>query len=462
MQPPTRKNLNPHHVRHKSKIHQNSPMNWKNTSMDFEKFVDNIFSTISYIKFWKKYSSLTFSKNIINICLNISLLTLSSLLVMSETIDIYNSYDLTSFAAHLNPVLFHSHGLFKWIFLIMNMNDIEDILLKMKRCHRYCLKYNENEEELYQYNLQIIKFRHKVMKFAHIWTFIVLWGVIQWCINPVIYDCYNIYILKIENTNYTRNLPYPGIYPWTIDSNYKYMMTFAFQLTSALTTSIEMATSDVLSVIFFSNISFNIKLLNDALIKEKGLLLSLRLSDSDLAIKKFKKKLRNCLIHHQEILEFVYKLQSVSSYPIFLLCFDSTVALCLLSLEATTMEINSSIECIMKLMSTAEYWSGTAGELFLFSFLATNLEELGLETADAIYSCSWETSMVNHKGEFSGEHRHITVEINQMINFSLMRAQKPIIFNGGLFYIISLPTFKAITGFALSNAIVLGQLSGET
>ncbi|XP_053593490.1 uncharacterized protein LOC128667463 [Microplitis demolitor] len=86
----------------------------------------------------------------------------------------------------------------------------------------------------------------------------------------------------------------------------------------------------------------------------------------------------------------------------------------------------------------------------------------GLKTADAIYSCNWERSMVNHKGKFSDKHRQITVEINQMINFSLMRAQKPIFFNGGLFYILSLQTFKAITGFALSNAVVLRQLSGET
>ncbi|XP_057326619.1 odorant receptor 2a-like isoform X2 [Microplitis mediator] len=430
--------------------------------MDFEKFVDNIFNAITHIKFWKKNVSLTFTKNVINIFLNIVLLTLSSLLVISETIDIHNSYDLTSFAGHLNPVLFHSIGLFKWIFIIMKMNDIEDILLKMKRCHSICLAYHENEKERYQYDLRIINFQQKMIKFTQIWFFICLSGVIQWCMNPVVYDYYNIYILGIVNRNYTRNLPYPGVYPWIIDSNYKYIMTFAFQLTSAISTSIEMATSDILNVIFLYNISFNIQLLNDTLIKEKDVLLSLRFSNSDLAIKKFRKKLRNCLIHHQEILEFVDKLKNVSSYPIFLLCLDSTVALCLISLEVSTIEINSSIECIMKLMSMAEYWSGVTVELFLFSFLATKIEELGLKTADAIYSCNWEQSMVNHKGKFSGQHRQITVEINQMINFSLMRAQKPILFNGGLFYILSLQTFKALTGFALSNAVVLRQLSGET
>lgn len=66
-----------------------------------------------------------------------------------------------------------------------------------------------------------------------------------------------------------------------------------------------------------------------------------------------------------------------------------------------------------------------------------------------------------------------------MIQFSLMRAQKPIIFKGGLFYILSLETYKAVSkklisivipqlinllkliGFSLSNAVILRQVSED-
>ncbi|XP_074102673.1 uncharacterized protein LOC141529855 [Cotesia typhae] len=420
-------------------------MNWKNSSLDYEQFIDNILNAIGHIKFWKKNSTLSRTKNLINIFLNIILLTLSSLLVISETIAIKNSYDLTSFAANLNPVLFHSIGLFKWIFMIIKMNDIEDILVRMKRCHRICLTYNETEKDFYQYITKLMNYKDKMMKFTRIWFFICLSGVVQWCLNPVVYDYYNIHIVKVTDENYTRNLPYPGTYPWIIDSNYKYILTFVFQLTSALTTSIEMATSDILNVIFLVNISLNLQLLNESLVKEKDNLIILRSANRELPAQKFKKKLRNCLLHHREILLFVSKFKIVSSYSVFLLCFDSTVALCLISLEVSMIEINSSIECIMKLMSMAEYWSGVTVELFLFSFLATRIEELGLKTADAIYACNWEQPMVNYQAEFRGEHRRTTIQINQMIKFGVMCAQKPIIFNGGLFYILSVQTFKAVS-----------------
>lgn len=68
-----------------------------------------------------------------------------------------------------------------------------------------------------------------------------------------------------------------------------------------------------------------------------------------------------------------------------------------------------------------------------------------MKTADAIYVCNWEQSMVNYRDNFTGEHRDEILEINQMVKFSIMRAQKPIIINGGLFYVLSLQTFKAVS-----------------
>ncbi|XP_044583442.1 odorant receptor 7a-like isoform X2 [Cotesia glomerata] len=440
---------------------ENSKLSWTNNRMDFEDFIDSIFNAISYSKFWKK-NSLSLNKAIVNTALNIILLTLIVLLCASEVIGTTGTDNLTSFGVCVCQFLFHFAGLCKWVIIILKSDDVKDILIRIKRCHEICRSYNKTQKEFFEYSQKIDKFKSDMITFAKLWSLLCICGAIEWCLNPLIYDCYNIYILKIPTTNYTRSLPFEAYIPWTIDSNKKYIMTFAFQFISGIAASIGMVISDVLNVIFLANISFNLEFLNITLVKENKNFAILRFSDSDMAIKKFKSKLRTCLIHHREILKFVDQLNNLSSQSVFILCFTTTAALCLLSFVVAMFKIEPTIECIVRLTSIIEFWFGVTVDLFLFSFLATRIEERGLTTADAIYACNWEQSMANYDGEFTGDHRQTILDINQMISFSLMRAQKPITFQGGLFYVLSLETFKALSGFSLSNAVVLRQLSEET
>ncbi|XP_044583474.1 uncharacterized protein LOC123264296 isoform X3 [Cotesia glomerata] len=375
----------------------------KNNRSEFEIFVDDLHSFLSHVKFWKN-SAATVSQRIFDISVNVTMLTLSILLIISETVDIKNSYDLTSSAAHINPICFHLNGLLKWCFGLIKLNDIEEILAKMKRCHRLCLNYTDSEKEIRRYNLRMLEYKQNVIKFVYIWLILLVYGVNQWCLDPIMKDLYHdLYGQKIINSSFNRHLPYPGLFPWHVDN----------------------------------------------------------FSKGEVNVRKATTKLKMYLMHHREISEFVEKLKKVSSYPMFILCLDSTIALCLVSLEASAMKIDSSVECIMKIMNMGIYWIGIALQLFIFTFLASSIEELGLQTADAIYSCNWERSIVEYRGEFTDAHKHVIVEVNQLITFSLMRAQKPIVFMGGKFYILSLQTFKALTGFSLSNAVVLRQLSSE-
>lgn len=117
----------------------------KNDRSEFENFVDDLHNFLSHVKFWKN-SAATGGQRLFDISVNVTMLTLSILLIISETVDIKNSYDLTSSAAHINPICFHLNGLLKWCFGLIKLNDIEEILAKMKRCHRLCLNYTDSEK----------------------------------------------------------------------------------------------------------------------------------------------------------------------------------------------------------------------------------------------------------------------------------------------------------------------------
>lgn len=62
--------------------------------------------------------------------------------------------------------------------------------------------------------------------------------------------------------------------------------------------------------------------------------------------------------------------------------------------------------------------------------------------------CDWEqavNSNGNKNDNSDNDNREAKTNINQMIQFSLMRAQKPLIIKGGLFYTLSLETYKAVS-----------------
>lgn len=117
-------------------------MNWQND--DFELFIRRILIALNYVKFWDKNSFTMSIKKILNIFFNISIVTLSFFLILSIAVDIKNSHDLSSFAK-LDPLCFHLIGFSKWITGMLKIDDIEDLVLRMKRCHKLCLNYNEND-----------------------------------------------------------------------------------------------------------------------------------------------------------------------------------------------------------------------------------------------------------------------------------------------------------------------------
>ncbi|KAK0160782.1 hypothetical protein PV328_008151 [Microctonus aethiopoides] len=356
-------------------------------------------------------------------------LTLGVILIFSEMLDINNCYDLSTFATRMNPICYHLCGTTKWIHATMKVDEIDKIIRRVKRCQLISMKLNESDNDNYLYRMKMIKTQRKSAIFSGAYMTLLVYGTIRWCLNPIFYDLYNDFhgVKEEINSSFFRHLPYPGIIPWEIDNIYKYISTFALQAIASLGSGLGHAIYEIMHFTIILWTCSHLEYLSEALTNQRD---NEILLNDDLAVQKFKNKLRHCMIHHRELLEQVLfdKLTQIMSTPMFIICSQSTLALCLVSLEISTMKID------------------------------------GLNIADAIYMCDWEQAVNSNGNKYDNsdnDNREAKTNINQMIQFSLMRAQKPLIIKGGLFYTLSLETYKALTGFSLSNAVILRQVSNE-
>lgn len=115
----------------------------------------------------------------------------------------------------------------------------------------------------------MLKYEQNMMKFSYIWLFFTIYGVTQWCLNPILYDLYDdIHTEKMLNSSFNRHLPYPGLFPWNVDTLSKYIMTFSLQYISAIAAAIEIAGYDILNIILLINIYVNLQQLNKTLFEQ--------------------------------------------------------------------------------------------------------------------------------------------------------------------------------------------------
>nr|QNL14946.1 olfactory receptor 2 [Aulacocentrum confusum] len=427
----------------------------RNQEFDFKIYGPIVFSLLSSVKILKnsKFSS---GRKILNTCISGILVTMALLLVVSEMFSFNYVHDMHSFAAVLCPICFHVLGTFKWISSMMRTNDLQGLMNMMKNCHKYCLRIDESDRDNKRYKQKFDKFKKQISLYATIWLSVCACGVIQWCLNPIIYDSYYQFHVGKKINASRRHLPYPGVFPWKITNIWKYIGTFAFQVFSAFPTSISHGIFDILNLSFVASGCIQLEYLHECLTNNESNMLILRDREG---IDKYYRKIRNCMIHHQLILEYIERCNIVFSPPMFFACVNNTLALCVVSLETSAVKIQSNIETVVKLLSLTEYGTGITISLFLYCSLAARIETLGLQISDSINSCDWEFFYCNEDEYDNKQYRNVATKISRNIQIGMMRAQKPIIINGGPFYILSLPTFKAMTGFALSNAIVLRQLS---
>ncbi|XP_018055303.1 PREDICTED: odorant receptor 13a-like [Atta colombica] len=155
--------------------------------------------------------------------------------------------------------------------------------------------------------------------------------------------------------------------------------------------------------------------------------------------------------------KFIKMLQTFSGPTMFVQCIETLLIICLVSFEASMIKIAIDMESILKLWSLFEYFLCAALQLFIFCFSAAQLEHLGLQIAQSIYSCGWEFVVFKkrEKMDFGKQLK----DISRLVQTIMIRAQRPIILTGGPFYVLSLETFRVIIGLAMSNSIMLRTIS---
>ncbi|XP_063974757.1 odorant receptor 45b-like isoform X2 [Diachasmimorpha longicaudata] len=327
----------------------------------------------------------------------------------------------------------------------------------MERCHNLSMKINLQDIELQRYKLKLLTCQKNSTLFMNAWFCVAIGGVIQWCTNPVIYDFYEQYYDgKIIQSNAMRRLPYPGLFLWEINSISRYITSFVFQLWGGIGSTVGVAVFDVLTLTFMMYICVQLEYLKDTLTDKS---IERKCVYNKIQIYELEKKLKNCVEHHSEILIFIIKLEKFTTGPMFVQCIGTITALCLISFEASTIQFNGSIEPIMKTIMMVEYWSSIVAELFLYCYIASKIGQLGMDVGQAVYASKWEQSYVAYSMDI--ESKRTISTITTIIQFSIMRAQRPILITGGGFYILCLPTFKALVGLSVSNALILRQLQED-
>lgn len=114
-------------------------------------------------------------------------------------------------------------------------------------------------------------------QFKILWSSIIAFGVIQWCINAYIYD----YLhrsdidMNIENTS-KRYFPLRMILPYNTDTSYKFASIYWLHAMSLAGTSIGFAAYDFLCTTIMIFMCAQLSYLSETLVDEEDLKLILR------------------------------------------------------------------------------------------------------------------------------------------------------------------------------------------
>nr|AXM05126.1 odorant receptor [Campoletis chlorideae] len=430
-----------------------------NEAPNFEIYFGDLLDFMRYCKIWKpdKFSA---KKNIL-VTLTVGILLASDVAIIVTTlIDFKNaSENLTSFAAYVGPLCLQCIGLIKWSYCIWKISDIAQLVEILTRCHSLSMKINDNDSGWKKYKEEMKATRLHYLIFLYAWLWLCVYGILHWCSNAIILEIKEEGFTKktltdAYNLTRTRYLPYLGWRPWDISENTGYFCLFFVQFIGGLSSALGSITFDVFYIASLMIICAHLRYLNDSLTDVKD---GVTFRSATMTLN-FELKLKYCVDHHNEILTFLNALEILASPAMFVQCFENIIVLCLVSLEASTVEVNTDLKTIIKLWSMVEYFLSVVAQLFVYCYYATEIRTLGLQIADSVYLSNWEQVTCSYT---KCEASHSTWRINFLIQMLILRSQKAILLTGGPFYVLSLETFKSIVGLAMSNSVILRQVVEE-
>ncbi|XP_044581877.1 odorant receptor 13a-like [Cotesia glomerata] len=364
-------------------------------------------------------------------------------IIIGETVAIKDCKDLTGLVKQINPICFHTIGLFKCICIFTNIDGINELISQSLCCDRLLLRLSRKKTELEEYKKIMTNFSRQIKKHSYTWLFFLMSTMFEWFIVPLFHL---VYILAYQKDQITASLFEDHkitmiSLPWKINNLLKYSLTFGFHLTNGVFSTLELWFSDMLHVFFLINICVNLKYFN-RMMKKKNFPIE---------------NLKEFLIIHRENFELAEKIKVVFSNLLLITCLECMTALCLVSVETSTFKVNLTFQSILRLISLVKYWVGTSIELFIFCYLATVIDTLSTQSAEAIYDCNWEELVYNNS--FNKNRRKEIIKKGKMIKFMLMRSQKHIIMTGRSISVFSMQSFETIVKFSLANALIVRRFA---
>ncbi|KAJ3666967.1 hypothetical protein Zmor_002383 [Zophobas morio] len=150
----------------------------------------------------------------------------------------------------------------------------------------------------------------------------------------------------------------------------------------------------------------------------------------DLAIK-------NCIRHHQTIINFVYEYQECFSVVVFSQLSESTLTIGLLCFQ-----ISKTLELDIYFLIAMNYLSLLFFQIFFYCYYGTLLIEESKTLPTAVYMSRW---------------YEYNIQTKKTLNILMERSKRPMVVTAGKLFDLSLDTFTTVLKRAYSLVAVLGN-----
>ncbi|KAJ9590616.1 hypothetical protein L9F63_016386 [Diploptera punctata] len=348
-------------------------------------------------------------------------------------------------------------------------NDIE---LKTRNCMKLCVNLLEISGIWYSGEAKSIA-RHLYNKFVVILAFV--WA---FCIYAKLYtsrddfdellDASPLLTAPTDSNNTTeivRPLPIKVWMPFDQMVSPYYEFAYVFTTFCCLMFGGIIVTADVLFFVVMIYVTGQFTLLNDSLTNMKANVYKMFSNDhkngDSFVIKREKsaekvdqnismaqlkiihleaeKYLRNCIKHHQSLIE-KYSFNDLWSTYFFVECLTASVLICFLGFKAMTMDMDINLIKMLVYLLTVIF------QLALQCAYGSNLMTESESVYNAVYSSDWYNQSNQYK---------------QFARMMIMHAQKPVKIMAGRFGVMSLPLFAGMMRSSYSYIALLRQMQEE-
>nr|WBF91022.1 odorant receptor SameORX [Schistocerca americana] len=155
--------------------------------------------------------------------------------------------------------------------------------------------------------------------------------------------------------------------------------------------------------------------------------------------KKFYKELRDCIRHHQDVIQLVADVEELLTSMILTQVMGATLIICV-----TLFQFATNIDNIGTVLRVSVYMSFMIYEVFMYCWYAHNIIDQSSRIAESAYCCGW-------PGAPPALQRSLAVVI--------CRAQRPLALTAGKFYYVSRATFIQLINASYTYYALLRQMS---